>query len=243
MEQIEETANALAGLDGRVYEKVMRLVGNLRRTKKGGESGQFEVMLKRFRKYCVPEVVLEFFEEKEVAILKKAKSYTTFPVPFLLVIPYTVILPGHQMAWLKGVPEWEDRQQSFCKIVYEQKKPYAIFGIEDGRQNLGQSPFETKKTLEKEKRLPLSIEESIALAAHAGVLTHHNLIAFGDSIQYDNAYGNPFYVYPVIEKKVNGPVLRPMWFVRTTNVNDLLREVYSHSTFGVPSCAERMMLE
>jgi hypothetical protein len=97
--------------------------------------------------------------------------------------------------------------------------------------------------MEKEKRLPLSIEESIALAAHTGVLAHHNLIAFGDSIQYDDYYGNPFSVYPVIEKTWSGPVLRAMWFVRTSNVNTLLPEVYSHPTFGVPSCAERMMLE
>ena len=139
------------------------------------------------------------------------------------VIPYSCLDAHRLMAMIHyggkvGCIDFDPSRIRDREIAPEQ--PYFIYDVADGRDNCGKTQEYVLQTIKERSRVALNSHEAIALAFHAGVLKHHNLLIAGSNYQDSGQM-----LYIAIEY-ADVPVFGHVKSVKS-------------ATFGIPSCSSR----
>lgn len=154
----------------------------------------FDSQITTLKDRGVPLRIVEILEVQKDAVLKKtaAMKIPEGHIPFLPVIPQTVRGFDDLMAMVRY-----DGKQGYVYFnpalisdaVKTQSEPYYMYDIEDGAATQGKSPNDAEKVLQRQRRLPLTVAETIALAVHTNVLVRRNLWAVGSRRGGDGVAG------------------------------------------------------
>ncbi len=131
-----------------------------------------------------PQSVLDQIVKKKDETIRTAigMDIPDHHIPFLIVVPKQQWGFDAQMKTLvykgnKGCAYFD--VGDINNIVSTPSEPYAIFDVEDGTVYRGYSPRKAEEAMQKDNRLPLVVEECIALALHTNVLSDHYLDCTG----------------------------------------------------------------
>lgn len=144
--------------------------------------GQMETLQAR---HC-SESALKYFKSMKEFVLRLAGLLDIGEgnIPFLPVILISHTSIQQLIAMVSKGGKTGTTKLCDHEIITDVKVPgrmYFIFDVGDGRMVLGKSPEDAEKSISTAHRLPLIIEEAIALAIHTDVLSSHDVDAICSS--------------------------------------------------------------
>ena len=146
----------------------------------------FESQLIRLNERGCPIEITDALRAKKEEVISRALalSFSGGHVPLLPVITNKALTHDELMLLVRHLGWWGNSDLDQYSIYNHDggKIPeslYYIFDVEDGRGTVGVSPHEAVLRIgtEKPSRLPLTMDETFALATHTDVLSSHFLWA------------------------------------------------------------------
>jgi len=156
----------------------------------GEMRGHFQQLVQALADKKVPFKIISLFKEQEEKVLRRAAE-----IPFVIgkeEIPFLMGIPANCLSFRRQAEIFNivlsksflfyNRVPSVIagKFLREPgipSKPYFLFGIENGRKNLGRSWETETRELEQRERHGLSVEELFALYIQNRVLATHSVLA------------------------------------------------------------------
>lgn len=166
----------------------------------------FKRQIKRLKKLNCPPEIIKFLKSKKDLVISEANkiSYKEEEIPFLPVIPRTLINLNElmKMVYFKDM-RGENYLSQYLVIdnIKTPKIPYYIFNVNGGKLFLGIDPKTAIKILNKvseidnKPRIPLTIDEVIALVIHSNILSRNYYLWAGGSSCVSTLSGNIPFLY------------------------------------------------
>lgn len=128
----------------------------------------FGSQMKKLDGVDCPKKLLSFLAERYNKLWEEVRKIKIPELPeeyysFIPVIPSRLVPIKEQLAWI-GINEVKEVPCSSIDYGFgEQREPYFITSISIGNEYIGTSQLDAQKSILKEKRIPLSDVETIAL--------------------------------------------------------------------------------